>query len=194
VVDCSWTGSPAPLLLIITLHPSVAARALPCATRAIKRQTAGRRFTNPNSKTRPALRLRLHHPGRWRSLDAGLPPAHLDHMDYSRKYTCICRTLERLGGTFLFLPVTRSVHEARCPVKSRSTTCPETDEVRVSPLPNRRTNACLPTTTTFNLINTSRTASLNRATAFTCSALFTTCCAAQCDTAPEIGLVGASAT
>lgn len=122
--------------------PCSTARSLPCATRSDQRQTAGRRFTNPKSKTRPALRLRsscLQHPGRCRSLDAGLSPANLDHMDYSRMYTCICRTLKPdYTVTFLFPPVTRSVHEARCPVKPKSTTCPETDEVRVSPLPKAR--------------------------------------------------------
>jgi hypothetical protein len=96
---------PAPLLLIITditLRRGTIPALRHTAPIKDKRLAVD---SPPNSKTRPALQLRLHHPGQAWSLDADLPPAHLDHMDHSRKYTCICRTLKLLPS---YLPLSPS--------------------------------------------------------------------------------------
>ena len=169
----------------------MAARSLPCATRAIKDERLA-----VDSPTQIPKRARhcysvqgcLQHPGRCRSLDPGLLLLILTTWTTPAD---ILVHVARLNCQATPLPVTRSVHEARCPVESKCTTCPETERLEFHPLPKQRSLACLPTTK-FDVLDTSKPP--RSILQFTCSALFTTYCVAQCDTAPEIGLVGASAT
>ena len=91
-----------------------------------QRQTAGRRFTNPNSKTRPALRLRLRHPCHRRSLDAGLLLFILTTWTTPAGILVHVARLNTLN-TILGIASSHWVcARGRCPVESRWTTCPET--------------------------------------------------------------------
>ena len=121
--------------------PCMAARSLPCATRAIKDERLA-----VDSPTQIPKRARhcysvpgcLHHPGRRRSLDPGLLLLILTTWTTPAD---ILVHVARLNCQATPLPVTRSVHEARCPVESKCTTCPETERLEFHPLPMQRSLA-----------------------------------------------------